>query len=147
MQVRPPCRTQAAIAAALSAPPNRRHIRLTSHPGQGAGGAPTLRWGAADPAERGPVVGTTTNRGHRNVVGTHSGSYGIYRALSVAAGNLVRGHRADLTDTAPTDATGPYPAWSDPHAIVSIDPWGARVAEVYAGVPRPRATTSARPSR
>ncbi len=112
-------------------PAVRRHIRLTSHPGQGAGGAPALRWGAADPAERGPVIGTTTHRGHRNVIGTHSGSYGIYRALSVAAGNLVRGHRADLTDTAPTDATGPYPAWGDPHAIVSIDPWGARVGEFY----------------
>ncbi len=120
-----------ATAPAPSAAANRRHIRLTSHPGQGAGGAPTLRWGAADPAERGPVVGTTTHRGHRNVIGTHSGSYGIYRALSVAAGNLVRGHRADLTDTAPTDATGPYPAWSNPHAIVSIDPWGARVGEFY----------------
>jgi GTP cyclohydrolase II len=110
----------------------RRHIRLTSHPGQGAAGAPLLRWGASDPTERGPVVGTTTNRGHRNVVGTHSGSYGIYRALSVAAGNLVRGHRPDLTNTAPTDATGPYPGWQHPHAIVSIDPWGARVGEVFA---------------
>jgi GTP cyclohydrolase II len=121
----------AAPAAARPGPGPNRHIRLTSHPGQGSGGAPALRWGAADPLERGPVVGTTTQRGHRNVVGTHSGSYGIYRALAVAAGSLVRGHRADLTDTAPTDATGPYPAWGDPHAIVSIDPWGARVAEVY----------------
>jgi GTP cyclohydrolase II len=113
-------------------PAARRHIRLTSHPDQGAGGAPLLRWGAADPLERGPVVGTTTHRGRRNVIGTHSGSYGIYRALSVAAGNLIRGHRADLTDTAPTEATGPYPGWHDPHAIVSIDPWGARVGEVFA---------------
>jgi GTP cyclohydrolase II len=120
------------IAVAPAPPAARHHIRRTSHPDQGAGGAPSLRWGATDPAVRGPVVGTTTRRGHRNVVGTHSGSYGIYRALSVAAGNLVRGHRADLTDTAPTDTTGPYPAWSDPHAIVSIDPWGARVGEVFA---------------
>ena len=62
-----------------------RHIRLTSHPGQGAGGAPAIEWGAADPLQRGPVVGTTTRRAHRNVVGTHSGSYGVYRALAVAA--------------------------------------------------------------
>lgn len=111
-----------------------RHIRLTSHPGQqGATGAPTLRWGAADPIERGPVVGSTTNRAQRNVIGTHSGSYGVYRALAVAAGNLTRGHRADLTNTAPTDPIGPYPQWADPEKIVSIDPWGASVQTVYEG--------------
>ncbi len=109
-----------------------RHIRLTSHPGQGTAGAPAIHWGAADALERGPVVGTTTNRSQRNVVGTHSGSYGVYRALAVAAGNLERGHRADLTNTAPTDRIGPYPQWSEPERIVSIDPWGALVAEVYA---------------
>jgi GTP cyclohydrolase II len=111
---------------------NQRHIRLTSHPGQGPGGAPTIRWGEADPQQRGPVVGTTTSRAQRNVIGTHSGSYGVYRALAVAAGNLPRGHRADLTNTAPTDPVGPYPAWSDAQKIVSIDPWGASVQQVYA---------------
>ena len=114
---------------ALAAP---RHIRLTSHPGQGPTGAPALHWGAADPLERGPLVGTTTNRSQRNVVGTHSGSYGVYRALAVAAGNLTRGHRADLTNTSPTDPIGPYPQWGDPEKIVSIDPWGASVQQVYA---------------
>jgi GTP cyclohydrolase II len=109
-----------------------RHIRLTSHPGQGAGGAPALRWGAADPLERGPVVGTTSARHQRNVIGSHSGSYGVYRALAVAAGALERGHRADLTNTAPTQPIGPHPQWSDPQRIVSIDPWGAAVADVFA---------------
>jgi GTP cyclohydrolase II len=109
------------------------HIRLTSHPGQGATGAPPIRWGAADPLERGPVVGTTTTRSQRNVVGTHSGSYGVYRALAVAAGNLTRGHRADLTNTAPTDAIGPHPQWGDASKIVSLDPWGASVQQVWAG--------------
>jgi GTP cyclohydrolase II len=108
------------------------HIRLTSHPGQGPGGAPPIRWGDADPLQRGPIVGTTTSRGQRNVVGTHSGSYGVYRALAVAAGSLARGHRADLTDTAPTDPIGPYPAWGEADRIVSIDPWGASVQQVYA---------------
>ncbi len=108
------------------------HIRLTSHPGQGVVSAPPIRWGAADPQVRGPVVGTTTNRSHRNVVGTHSGSYGIYRALAVAAGSLLRGHRADLTNTAPSDPFGPYPQWGDAAKIVSIDPWGASVQQVYA---------------
>jgi GTP cyclohydrolase II len=109
-----------------------RHIRLTSHPGQGPSEAPPLRWGAADPLERGPIVGTTSNRGQRNVIGTHSGSYGVYRALAVAAGSLTRGHRADLTNTAPTDPIGPYPQWGDAHRIVSLDPWGASVQQAYA---------------
>ncbi|HEY5843351.1 MAG TPA: hypothetical protein VIU87_18180, partial [Mycobacterium sp.] len=109
----------------------RGHIRLTSH---NAGmHAPPIHWGAATAAERGPVVGTTTNRAHRNVIGTHSGSYGVYRALAVAAGALSREHRADLTNTTPTDTVGPYPPWTDPAAIVSLDPWGATVADVFAG--------------
>jgi GTP cyclohydrolase II len=114
-------------------PTQSKHIRLTSHPGQqGVSGAPVIRWGAASAEQRGPVVGTTANRGQRNVIGTHSGSYGVYRALAVAAGNLEKGHRADLTDTSPTHRFGPYPAWSDATKIVSIDPWGALVAEVFA---------------
>ena len=110
--------------------PAPRHIRLTSHAG-GFGALP-LQWGAASPAERGPVVGTTTKRAHRNVIGTHSGSYSVYRALAVAAGALSREHKADLTNTAPTDTIGPFPQWSDPERIVSLDPWGATVAEVFA---------------
>ncbi len=111
-----------------------KHIRLTSHPGQqGVGGAPAIRWGAGSAAERGPIVGSTTNRSQRNVIGTHSGSYGVYRALAVAAGSLARGHRADLTNTSPTDLIGPYPAWGDATKMVSIDPWGASVADVFSG--------------
>jgi GTP cyclohydrolase II len=80
-------------------------------------------------------VGTTANRSQRNVIGTHSGSYGVYRALAVAAGSLTRGHRADLTDTAPTDPVGPHPQWANGTGagrIVSIDPWGASVQTVFA---------------
>ncbi|ORB29931.1 GTP cyclohydrolase II [Mycolicibacterium parafortuitum] len=108
-----------------------RHIRLTSH--SGGADAPALRWGAPTAAERGPVVGTTTSRAHRNVIGTHSGAYGVYRALAVAAGSLSREHRADLTNTSPTAAIGPHPQWADPEAIVSLDPWGATVAAAFAG--------------
>jgi GTP cyclohydrolase II len=114
------------------APPRTPHIRLTSHPGQGALGMVPLQWGAADPLQRGPVVGSTSQRSQRNVIGSHSGSYGVYRALAVAAGKMVRGHRADLTDTAPTAAIGPHPAWGEPGRIVSLDPWGASVQQVYA---------------
>ena len=112
--------------------PSAKHIRLTSHPGQGSAGAPAIHWGAADALERGPIVGTTVNRSQRNVIGTHSGSYGVYRALAVAAGNLTRGHRADLTNTAPTDLIGPHEQWGDADRVVSIDPWGASVQHVFA---------------
>ena len=115
--------------APTDAPPPR-HIRLTSHAG-GFGALP-IHWGASTPEERGPIVGTTTTRAHRNVIGTHSGSYSVYRALAVASGALSRGHKADLTNTSPTDIIGPYPQWTDPGRIVSLDPWGATVATVFA---------------
>ncbi|GGO88481.1 hypothetical protein GCM10011348_44040 [Marinobacterium nitratireducens] len=109
-----------------------RHIRLTSHPeGQGPDGVPAIHWGAASAAERGPVIGTTTNRSQRNVIGAHSGSYGVYRALAVAAGTLLKDHKADLTNTSPTDVIGPNPQWAGAEKIVSIDPWGASVADVF----------------
>src|SRR6516225_9122487 len=108
------------MASGTNGSAGARHIRLTSHPGQGPGGAPPIHWGAESAAARGPVIGTTTSRGQRNVVGTHSGSYGVYRALAVAAGNLPRGHRADLTNTAPTDPIGPHPQWAEAARIVSL---------------------------
>jgi GTP cyclohydrolase II len=113
--------------------PPTSHIRLTSHPVEDAYGALPLRWGAADPGQRGPVVGSTANRSQRNVIGTHSGSYGVYRALAVAAGALLRGHKPDLTNTMPTDPIGPYPQWGDPAKIVAMDPFGAIVAEAFKG--------------
>src|SRR6188768_3349453 len=111
--------------------PPTKHIRLTSHPVEGGDGLLPIQWGKADPRARGPVIGSTSNRSQRNVIGTHSGSYGVYRALAVAAGALTRGHKPDLTNTMPTDALGPYPAWGDPEKIVSMDPWGAIVADVF----------------
>ena len=122
------------MPADLASPPRdvapQSHIRLTSH--SSGYGARQIVWDASTPLERGPIVGTTTTRAHRNVIGTHSGSYSVYRALAVAAGALKRDHRADLTNTSPTDAIGPYPQWSEPGRIVSLDPWGATVAQVFA---------------
>lgn len=110
----------------------QRHIRLLSHPG-GATAPPTpIHWGAATAMERGPLVATLTDPERRNVIGTHSGAYAVYRALSVAAGGLDRKHTADLTDTSPTRPLGPHPQWSEPRRIVSIDPWGAVVHEAFA---------------
>ena len=106
------------------------HIQLTSHPTDGSAPIPIV-WGAADPQVRGPLIATLTNRAHRNVIGTHSGAYAIYRALAVTAGKLAPVHRADLTNTAPAAAIGPYPSWSDPKKIVSIDPWGAMATQLF----------------
>src|SRR5678815_4556780 len=110
-----------------------KHIKLTSHPGAGSPKPVPINWGAQDPAVRGPVIATLTNPDHRNVIGTHSGSYAIYRALAVAAKALDPTHVPDLTNTAPTFRLGPHPQWFDPERIVSIDPFGAIVAEAFAG--------------
>jgi GTP cyclohydrolase II len=108
-----------------------KHIVLTSHPSKGGYQAPEIKWGAATPKERGPVVGSSNNPSQRNVIGVHSGAYGVYRALAVAAGKLDPIHRPDLTNTFPPIEIGPFPQWFDPDKIVSIDPWGHRVAEVF----------------
>src|SRR5690349_11160877 len=116
----------------IDTPAPTRHIRLTSHhPHESAAAAVPIHWGAEDPLVRGPIIGTTTERSRRNVIGTHSGSYGIYRALAVAARSLTRGHRPDLTNTSPTDVVGPYPQWAERERIVSMDPFGAVVADVF----------------
>lgn len=106
-------------------------IALTSHSGHGPAPIP-VHWGADSPMQRGPLIGTVTNKQHRNVIGTHSGSYSVYRALAVAAGALDPLRKPDLTNTAPTHAIGPHPQWFDPTKIVSLDPYGAVVAEVFA---------------
>ena len=109
-----------------------KHIVLTSHPPSGKHRPPAISWGAQGPEGRGPVVGTLTDPAHRNVIGTHSGSYSLYRALAVAAGSLDPLHRPDLTNTAPTDRIGPYPQWSDADRIVSLDPYGHIVEQAFA---------------
>ena len=87
----------------------RNHIVLHSHPNVGAKPV-AISWGASSAAERGPVLGTLGQISRRNVIGTHSGSYAIYRALAVASGQLDPLHKPDLTHTAPTVSIGPvYP--------------------------------------
>ena len=105
----------------------RRHIVLTSHPSRsGLKGAP-IDWGDGDPLKRGAIVATVSDPNHRNAIGTHSGSYAVYRALAVASGVLQADHRPDFTNTSPTIAIGPHPSWADPAKIVSLDPFGALV--------------------
>src|ERR1700704_2543858 len=109
-----------------------RHIRLTSHPGSAGEGMVRLRWGAASPQERGPVVASPADPRHRNAIGSYSGAYAIYRALAVATRALAPGHRPDLTDTAPAALIGPHPQWVEPGRIVSLDPYGHLVGELFA---------------
>jgi GTP cyclohydrolase II len=121
-----------------------RHIRLTSHPAaSGEGGVP-LCWGAANAALRGPVVASPADPRHRNAIGSYNGAYAIYRALAVATRALAGDHRPDLTDTAPVAPVGPWPQWSDPAKIVSLDPWGHLVGEAFAD--EIRAGIDARPT-
>ena len=109
----------------------RRHIRLSSHPG-GTAKPVAIEWGAPDPKVRGPVLGSVRDGSRRNVIGAHSGSYSLYRALAVAAGQLDPVHVPDLTDTAPAEPIGPYPQWAGSERIVSLDPFGHMVSEAFA---------------
>ena len=108
-----------------------RPIVLTSHSRPGSNHFSPIHWGAEDPRSRGPLIGSVSDPMHRNVIGTHSGSYSVYRAVSVAAGRLDPTHVADLTNTSPTINIGPYPQWFDPDKIVSLDPWGHVVASEF----------------
>ncbi len=122
-----------------NSPSKRRsnHVILTSHlNGIGTTQTIPIRWGAATPSDRGPVISSVRSTIHRNVIGTHGGSYSVYRALAVANGTLDPDHRADLTNTAPAVPLGPYPSWSDPQKIVSLDPWGSVAGQVFGDFPK-----------
>ncbi len=110
-----------------------KHIVLTSHPGGRRKPVP-INWSEAKPEDRGPVIGTLTEPAERNVIGAHSGSYALYRALAIAAGSLDPLHKADLTDTAPTEKIGPHPQWSEADKIVSIDPFGHIAGEAFSAL-------------
>ena len=66
------------------------------------------------------------------MIGTHSGAYGPYRALAVAAGTLDPLHVPDLTDTSPAAQIAPYPQWQQPDRIVSLDPYDHVVSDAFA---------------
>ena len=118
--------------SALSNSTSNRHIVLTSHPRSGGTKPSSIQWGAADASHRGPVIGTVTDPVRRNAIGAHSGSYALYRALAVASGSLDALHKPDLTNTAPAAQIGPHPQWADPKRIVSLDPFGHMIGEVFA---------------
>src|SRR5450432_2252064 len=107
------------------------HIRLTSHPEPGGKPRFPIHWGATTARERGPIIGTVSRLGDRNVIGSHGGSYALYRALAVSSGALDPIRRPDLTNTFPAAIIGPFPQWTDPSRIVSLDPWGHLAADSF----------------
>lgn len=100
------------------------HVILTSHNSQVYKDSLPINWGAATPQERGPVIGSLTDTTKRNAIGTHSGSYTVYRALSIAQGRYQTNHKPDLHNTESPVKIGPHASWFDPKKMVSIDPWG-----------------------
>lgn len=107
------------------------HIILSSHPNQVFAQSVPIKWGASAPRERGPVIATLTDMSVRNAIGTHGGSYSVYRALATSAGRLPNEFRPDLTNTSPAERIGPFKSWTDSDKIVAIDPWGADVFEEF----------------
>jgi len=100
------------------------HVILATHSNLKYPESPSLSWGDRDPVKRGPVVASQTNPRARNAIGTHSGSYTVYRALSIASGKFPHTHRPDLHNTQSPVKIGPYDSWFDPTKIVTLDPWG-----------------------
>ena len=131
-----------ASASAASAPgdgmdipePERQdliYLSLTTHSGQFSSNPIPMNWGASEAMQRGPVIATVKHGGQRNAIGAHSGGYCIYTALAVASGELNPAHIPNLNKTAPTFQFGPHPQWKDPKRIVTLDPWGATVTDVF----------------
>ncbi|KAH0538621.1 Uracil-regulated protein 1 [Glutinoglossum americanum] len=111
-------------------------IILTTYPGQAGIDPVIMNWGHKDPSQRGPVV---VSRAHgtlrrRNAIGAHGGSYSIYNALAIAINDLKVDHKPDFTNTDPAANIGPFPQWSDPKKIVSMDPLGHLAPWLFSGM-------------
>ena len=100
------------------------YVNLTSHSDAFGVDPIPISWGHPDPAVRGPVICTVRHSSQRNAIGAHSGSYCVYTGLAVAAGKLNPDYVPNLKLTSPVFRFGPYPSWSDPKKMASIDPFG-----------------------
>ncbi len=105
-------------------PRDPHHVILATHTNLRYRESLPIVWGERDPKKRGPVVASVTDPRRRNAIGTHSGSYTVYRALSIACGHFPAQHKPDLHNTGSPSVIGPYPSWSDPARLVALDPWG-----------------------
>ncbi|KZO97095.1 hypothetical protein CALVIDRAFT_545299 [Calocera viscosa TUFC12733] len=109
-------------------------VIITTYPDQTGIKPVPLQWGGPTPAERGPVICSRlpSNIKLRNAIGAHSGSYATYRALAIALRTLSPTHKPDFSHTEPPVSIPFQPAWADPAKIVSLDPWGHVVPQVFA---------------
>lgn len=105
------------------------HVVLTTHPRRGC--PIKCQWGATTPEARGPVIASITQPKLKNAIGTHNGSYCVYRSIAVAAGKMDPMFRPDLHNTAPPVDIPPAPSWLDPSKIVSMDPWGHMITSAF----------------
>lgn len=106
-------------------------VSLTSHPDAFGVDPVPISWGHPDPKIRGPVICTVRHQSQRNAIGAHQGSYCIYTGLAVAANKLDPNYVPNLSLTSPVFQIGPYPSWSDPKKIASIDPFGHLTTQAY----------------
>ena len=123
-------------SAVVSSPKRQRkqsveYISLTTHVGQHGVQPVPVTWGADGPEKRGPIICAQTNETGRNAIGAHSGSYSIYKALSVAAGALDPTYVPNFTNTAPAVQLGPHPSWVGAKKIVTLDPYGHIPTKVF----------------
>ncbi|KAL6230277.1 hypothetical protein BDW75DRAFT_234518 [Aspergillus navahoensis] len=122
-----------AVQSPASASRYSKHIVLTTYPGQSGIDPVPLEWGAPDAESRGPVVvsrsGASLKR--RNAMGAHGGSYSIYNALAIAAGDLDPDFRPNFVNTEPTFDFPWQPTWADKTKIVSMDPYGHDVVKYF----------------
>lgn len=109
-------------------------IVLTTYPGSASVRPLPMNWGAKDSQTRGPIVASRQPQSLplRNAIGAFGGAYSIYRSLAIAMGELDPHHKPNLINTEPVIEIGPFPSWFDPMKIVSMDPWGHVVQQVYA---------------
>ena len=107
----------------------KTHVVLTTHPRRPS--PYNIVWGASTPEKRGPIIATITQPKLRNAIGTHNGSYSVYRSIAVAAGKMDPYFRPDLHNTAPPVIIPPVPSWFDADKIVSMDPWGHLVVDSF----------------
>ncbi|KAL3476890.1 GTP cyclohydrolase N terminal-domain-containing protein [Aspergillus californicus] len=122
-----------AVQSPTSTSKYSKHIVLTTYPGQSGVDPVPLKWGADDAKSRGPVVVSRSGAyiKRRNALGAHGGSYSVYNALAIAAGDLDPEFRPNFLNTEPTFDFPWQSAWADKGRIVSMDPFGHDVVKYF----------------
>ncbi|KAF7596843.1 hypothetical protein BBP40_012443 [Aspergillus hancockii] len=111
---------QNASRPARATPRDGDRIVRTAYPGQSVVDPISLEWGTADAQKRGPVLVSRASKTitRRNAIGAHGGSYPVYNALTVAAGDLPPNFRPSFENTQPIFDIPPQPARGDKITMV-----------------------------